>query len=213
MRADPDFTGRVTVPVLWDKQTKSIVNNESADIVRMLNSAFEALAEPSVDLYPERLRAEIDSWNDRIYPWVNNGVYLAGFATTQQAYEEAFHDVSGMLDQLDAHLAIRRFLVRERLTEADIRLFVTLIRFDVAYYGLFKCNLRRIADYPALSAYLRRMLEIPGVRETVNIDHIKRGYYSIKALNPNGIVPLGPDLRSTGLAWARRAGNGPGRNA
>lgn len=200
MRADPDFTGRVTVPVLWDKQSKAIVNNKSADIVRMLNSAFEALAEPSVDLYPERLRAEIDSWNDRIYPWLNNGVYRAGFAATQQAYEEAFHDVFGMLDQLEAHLAIRRFLVRERLTEADIRLFVTLIRFDVAYYGLFKCNLRRIADYPALSAYLRRMLEIPGVRETVNIDHIKRGYYSIKALNPNGIVPLGPDLRSTGLA-------------
>jgi len=200
MRADPDFTGRVTVPVLWDKQTKAIVNNESADIVRMLNSAFAALAEPSVNLYPEECRAEIDSWNERIYPNLNNGVYRAGFATTQEAYDEALHGVFAMLDELETHLATRRFLVGERLTEADVRLFVTLIRFDVAYYGLFKCNLKRIADYSALSAYLGRILEFPGIRETVNIDHIKRGYYTIKALNPNGIMPLGPNLRSIGLA-------------
>jgi glutathionyl-hydroquinone reductase len=198
--AEPHFTGRATVPVLWDKKTKTIVNNESADIVRMLNSGFGALADESADLYPDEFRREIDAWNDRIYPSLNNGVYRAGFATTQEAYEEAFHGVFAMLDELEAHLATRQFLVGERLTEADIRLFVTLIRFDAAYYGLFKCNLRRIADYPALSTYLRRMLEIPGIRETVNIDHIKRGYYSIKALNPNGIVPLGPDLRAVGLS-------------
>jgi glutathionyl-hydroquinone reductase len=199
-RVNPEFTGRATVPVLWDRQTKTIVNNESADIVRMLNSAFEAIAEPTFDLYPEGLRNEIDAWNDRIYPSLNNGVYRAGFATTQKAYEEAFQGVFAMLDELEQHLATRQLLVRDRMTEADIWLFVTLIRFDAAYHGLFKCNLRRIADYPALSAYLRRLLEIPSIRETVNIDHIKRGYYSIKALNPNGIVPSGPDLRSIGLA-------------
>ena len=199
-RADPSYTGRATVPVLWDTQTKTIVNNESADIVRMLNSGFGELADASVDLYPQELRGDIDAWNDRIYPSLNNGVYRAGFATTQEAYEEAFRGVFGILDTLDPHLAPRRFLVGERLTEADIRLFVTLVRFDVAYHGVFKCNLRRIADYAALTAYLRRLLEIPRIRETVNIDHIKRGYYSLKALNPNGIVPLGPDLRSIGLA-------------
>jgi len=147
-----------------------------------------------VDLYPEKLRRDIDAWNERIYPSLNNGVYRAGFATTQEAYEEAFHGVFDMLEKVEAHLAARKFLAGEQLTEADIRLFVTLIRFDVAYHGLFKCNLKRIADYPGLTAYLRRMLDVPGVRETVNIDHIKRGYYSIKALNPNGIVPLGPEL-------------------
>ena len=199
MRADPDFTGRVTVPVLWDKKTKTIVNNESADIVRMLNSAFAALVEPGIDLYPAEFRAEIDSWNDRIYPSLNNGVYRAGFATTQEAYDEAFRGVFAMLDELETHLATRHFLVGERLTEADVRLFVTLIRFDLAYCGLFKCNLRRIADYPALNKYLRRMLEFPGIRETVNVDHIKRGYYTIQSLNPNGIVPIGPDLGVIGL--------------
>ena len=198
-RADPRFTGRATIPVLWDKKTQTIVNNESADIVRMFNSGFGALADESVDLYPEALRIKIDAWNVRIYPSLNNGVYRAGFATTQQAYEEAFRGVFAMLDELDAHLGTRLFLVGERLTEADIRLFVTLIRFDAAYHGLFKCNLRRVADYPALSRYLRRVLDAPGIRETVNIDHIKRGYYSIKALNPNGIVPLGPDLAPLGL--------------
>ena len=193
-RADPHYTGRASVPVLWDKKTKTIVSNESAEILRMLNSGFGPLAEAAMDLYPEGTRDEIDAWNERIYPNLNNGVYRAGFAATQQAYEEAFYGVFRMLDELETHLATRHYLVGERLTEADIRLFVTLIRFDAAYHGLFKLNLRRIADYAALSAYLRRMLEIPDIRETVNIDHIKRGYYSIKALNPNGIVPLGPDL-------------------
>lgn len=194
-RADPRYTGRATVPVLWDKERRTIVNNESADILRMFNAGFGDLADESVDLYPESLRAEIDALNDAIYPRLNNGVYRAGFATTQVAYEEAFADVFGMLDALEARLATGGpFLFGETLVETDIRLFVTLVRFDAAYYGLFKCNLRRIADYPALQAYLDRVLGAPGVRETVSIDHIKRGYYSIRALNPNGIVPLGPDL-------------------
>jgi putative glutathione S-transferase len=192
-RADPHYTGRATVPVLWDKQRGTIVNNESADIVRMLNSGFGDLAANAIDLYPRDLRAEIDALNAEVYPRLNNGVYRAGFATTQIAYEEAFADVFGMLDELEGRLANRGpFLFGERFTEADVRVFVTLIRFDAAYHGLFKCNLRRIADYPALSAFLLRVLETRGVRETVSIDHIKRGYYSIKALNPNGIVPLGP---------------------
>jgi putative glutathione S-transferase len=193
-RADPHFTGRATVPVLWDIKTGAIVNNESADILRMFNSGFGALGDESVDLYPEELRADIDAWNERIYPALNNGVYRAGFATTQAAYEEAYHGVFAMLDELEQHLGSRKFLVGERLTEADIRLFVTLVRFDVAYHGLFKCNRKRIADYPALSAYLRCMLSMREIRETVNIDHIKQGYYSIRALNPNGVVPLGPLL-------------------
>jgi putative glutathione S-transferase len=193
-KADPTLTGRATVPVLWDKQRRTIVNNESADIVRMLNSGFGALADGRFDLYPEDLRAQIDTLSDRIYPRLNNGVYRAGFATTQEAYEEAFWDVFDMLDELEERLADRTFLFGERLTETDIRLFVTLVRFDAAYHGLFKCNLRRLADYRNLTAYVQRVLAIPGVRGTVNIDHIKRGYYSIKALNPTGIVPVGPDL-------------------
>jgi putative glutathione S-transferase len=182
------------VPVLWDSKTDSIVNNESADIVRMFNSGFGALADDTIDLYPKAFRPEIDAWNERIYPALNNGVYRAGFATTQAAYEEAYHGVFAMLDELEQHLGSCTFLVGERLTEADIRLFLTLVRFDVAYYGLFKCNRKRIADYPALSAYLSRMLSMAEIRQTVNIDHIKQGYYSIRALNPSGIVPLGPLL-------------------
>ncbi|GGD86462.1 glutathione-dependent reductase [Aureimonas endophytica] len=193
-KADPSFTGRATVPVLWDKERRTIVNNESADIVRMMNSGFGRLADDSVDLYPAALRKEIDALNDRLYPHLNNGVYRAGFATTQAAYEEAFGEVFGMLDELEARLAGRTFLFGEHPTETDIRLFVTLVRFDAAYHGLFKCNLRRIADYPALSAHIERMLALPGVAATVSLDHIKRGYYSIKSLNPSGIVPLGPDL-------------------
>jgi putative glutathione S-transferase len=193
-RANPAYTGRATVPVLWDRQRETIVNNESADIVRMFNSGFGDLADPSIDLYPARLRGEIDTINDRIYHQLNNGVYRAGFATTQPAYEEAFADVFGTLDMLEDRLSAGPFLFGEALTEADVRLFVTLIRFDAAYHGLFKCNLRQLADYPNLSAYLRRLLDVPGVRETVSIDHIKRGYYSIRALNPNGIVPVGPAL-------------------
>ncbi len=193
-RADPHYTGRATVPVLWDKQRETIVNNESADILRIFNSGFGGLADNAIDLYPEDLCAEIDALNAQVYPHLNNGVYRAGFATTQQAYEEAFDDVFTMLDELEARLQTGPYFFGQRLTEADIRVFVTLVRFDAAYNGLFKCNLRRIADYPNLSAYLHRMLEVPGVRETVSIDHIKRGYYSIKALNPTQIVPVGPDL-------------------
>lgn len=194
-RAAPHYTGRATVPVLWDKRTRTIVNNESADILRMFNSGFGALAKGDIDLYPAVLRAEIDALNERIYPRLNNGVYRAGFATTQIAYEEAFRDVFGMLAELEIRLAANGpYLFGDRLTEADIRLFVTLVRFDAAYHGLFKCNLRRLTDYPALSGFLSHMLAVPGIRDTVNIDHIKTGYYSIRALNPNGIVPLGPDL-------------------
>lgn len=198
-RADDDFTGRATVPVLWDKKRKTIVSNESAEIVRMFNSGFGALADESVDLYPQALRADIDALNERIYPALNNGVYRAGFATTQLAYDEAYRGVFTMLDELEARLARAPFLFDNGLTEADIRLFVTLVRFDASYHGLFKCNLRRLAEYPSLSAYLKRILAIPGVRDTVNIDHIKKGYYSIKSLNPNGIVPDGPDLSDFGL--------------
>lgn len=194
-QADPVFSGRATVPVLWDKLLGTIVNNESADILRMLNSGFGDLADHSVDLYPIDLRAEIDALNARIYPALNNGVYRAGFATTQLAYEEAYAEVFDMLDALESQLGDgRAFLLGERFTEADIRLFVTLIRFDVAYYSLFKTNRKSIVDYHCLSAYQARILAIPGVAGTVSIDHIKRGYYSIKTLNPTGIVPLGPEM-------------------
>lgn len=194
-RTDPMISGRATVPVLWDKKRGTIVNNESAEILRMMNSAFGDLADPTFDLYPADLREEIDALNARIYPSLNNGVYRAGFATTQVAYEEAFHQVFAMLGELEVHLGDGRpFLLGDRVTEADVRLFVTLVRFDVAYHGLFKCNLRRLADYPALSEYQARFLALPGVWETVSVDHIKRGYYSVKALNPTGIVPLGPEL-------------------
>lgn len=200
-KADPHFTGRATVPVLWDKKLGTIVNNESADILRMLNSGFGDLATPDLDLYPADLATEIDALNDRIYPRLNNGVYRAGFATRQAAYDEAFADVFDMLDELEARLADGRpFLHGDRFTETDVRLFVTLIRFDPAYHGLFKCNLRRIADYPGLSDYLKRTLDFPGIRDTVSIDHIKHGYYSMQALNPQRIVPLGPDLSDLGLS-------------
>jgi putative glutathione S-transferase len=193
-KADSHVNGRATVPVLWDKATGTIVNNESADIVRMLNTGFGALAS-GPDLYPEPLRSEIDALNDRIYPRLNNGVYRAGFATTQVAYEEAFRDVFTELDALEALLDDdRTYVLGEALTETDIRLFVTLVRFDAAYHGLFKTNLKRIADYPRLQAWMERFYAVPGVAETVNISHIKRGYYSIKTLNPLGIVPVGPEL-------------------
>ena len=198
-RADPQFTGRATVPVLWDKTRRTIVSNESADIVRMFDSGFASLAATDVELCPDDLRQAIDALNDHLYGGLNNGVYRAGFATTQVAYEEAYAQVFATLDGLEARLAAGGpFLFADRFTETDIRLFVTLVRFDAAYFGLFKCNRKRIADYPALTAYLSRILEIPRVRGTVSIDHIKRGYYSIKTLNPTGIVPLGPEL-----AWDR----------
>ena len=198
-RADPHFTGRATVPALWDKQRKTIVNNESADLVRMFNSGFGKLADASTDLYPEDLRDSIDALNAEVYESLNNGVYRAGFATTQLAYEEAFAGVFATLDALERRLEAGPFLMGDRLTEADVRVFVTLARFDAAYHGQFKCNLRRIADYANLSAYLARLIALPAFRETFNLDHIKRGYYSIKALNPNRIVPLGPELK-----WAPR---------
>lgn len=194
-KSDPKFTGRVTVPVLWDKQRNVIVNNESADIVRMFNSAFDGLTAHRVDLYPEPLRSQIDALNEQIYDAFNNGVYRAGFALTQSAYEEAVKSVFETLDMLEARLADGRgFLLSGDLTETDIRAFVTLVRFDVAYFALFKCNLRQIADYPRLSSYLRSVLDLPGIRETVNLEHIKRGYHSIKAVNPTGIYPVGPTL-------------------
>ena len=195
--AAPDYTGRVTVPVLWDKDRRTIVSNESAEIIRMLNSAFDGLAgvDASLDLYPEDLRSEIDRINALVYDRVNNGVYKAGFATAQDAYDEA---VSALFDELDAieeRLSRQRYLAGGRITEADWRLFTTLIRFDAVYYGHFKCNLRRIADYPALSNYTRALYQMPGIAETVSIDHIKRHYYgSHRMINPTGIVPKGPIL-------------------
>jgi putative glutathione S-transferase len=192
--ADPHFTGRATVPALWDKERRTIVNNESADLLRMFNSGFGALADTSIDLCPADLRAAIDALNAEVYGSLNNGVYRAGFATSQVAYEEAFVAVFATLDTLERRLELGPWLMGDRLTEADIRLFVTLARFDAAYNGLFKCNLRRIADHANLSAYLARLIAIPAFRDTFSLDHIKGGYYSIKALNPAGIVPLGPEL-------------------
>ncbi len=194
-RADPTFTGRATVPVLWDRETQTIVNNESADILRILDGGFGALADDGVILHPADLADEMAPFEDRLYRDFNNGVYRAGFATTQAAYDEAVVAVFAMLADLEARLADgRRYLFGDRLTGTDVRAFVTLIRFDAAYHGAFKCNLGRVADHPALSRFIETMLAVPGVPETVSIDHIKRGYYSIKALNPNGIVPMGPDL-------------------
>ncbi|HSH43797.1 MAG TPA: glutathione S-transferase family protein [Arenicellales bacterium] len=194
-RADPRYTGRATVPVLWDSKRDTIVSNESADILRMLNNAFDAFTDSNFDLYPADLQRQIDTLNERLYGSLNNGVYQAGFASTQRAYEEAYDKVFAMLDELEARLGDgRRYLFGDRLTESDIRLFVTLVRFDAAYHGAFKCNRNLIAQMPALSAYLERILALPGVAETVNIDHIKAGYYSIRALNPSGIVPAGPAL-------------------
>ncbi|MCC0015222.1 MAG: glutathione S-transferase family protein [Rhodobiaceae bacterium] len=190
-RADPHYTGRATVPALWDMRQGTMVNNESADIVRMFDTAFEGIAPSGLRLYPADLASEIDDLNARIYDKLNNGVYKAGFASSQQAYDEAVEAVFEMLDELEERL-VGDFLFADRFTESDIRLFVTLIRFDAAYHGIFKTNRRQIADYPRLSAYMARVLRLPGVIDTVNMDHITRGYYSIKALNPNGIRPVGP---------------------
>jgi putative glutathione S-transferase len=191
--ADPAYTGRVSVPVLWDKQRETIVSNESADIIRMLNSAFDAFADSSLDFYPEPLRLEIDALNAVIYENVNNGVYKAGFAPSQEAYEEAFRALFNTLDELDQRLDEQRFLLGDPLTEADWRLFTTLIRFDAVYYVHFKCNRRRIADYPNLSGYLRDLFQMPGVKDTVDIEHSKQHYYfSHDRINPTRIVPLGP---------------------
>lgn len=193
-RAEPSYSGRVTVPVLWDRKTGAIVNNESSEIIRMLNSAFDGVGAKAGDYYPQALRPEIDALNERIYASVNNGVYRAGFATTQAAYEEGVLPLFETLDWLEERLSTRRYLTGETITEADWRLFTTLIRFDAVYVGHFKCNVRRIADYPRLSAYLRALLEVEGVRGTVNLGHIKRHYYqSHRTLNPSGIVPIGPE--------------------
>lgn len=193
--ADPEFTGRVTVPVLWDKQHNRIVNNESAEIIRMFNSAFDQLGARDGDFYPEALRTEIDDINAYVYDRINNGVYKAGFATTQAAYEEAVTPLFEALDKIDQRLSKQRYLVGKQVTEADWRLFTTLLRFDAVYVGHFKCNLKRIADYPNLSGYLRELYQWPGVSDTVNMSHIKQHYYrSHPTINPTGIVPVGPLL-------------------
>jgi len=197
-RAQPDYTGRVTVPVLWDKATSSIVNNESSEIIRMFNSAFDACGAAPGDFYPANLRSQIDAWNARIYDTVNNGVYKAGFATTQNAYEAAFTDLFETLDVIEQHLGTQRYLLGDRQTEADWRLFTTLLRFDPVYVGHFKCNLRRIADYPNMSGYLRDLYQVPGVSQTVDMRHIKNHYYgSHRTINPTGIIPVGPAIDLT----------------
>lgn len=202
-RDDPQYTGRVTVPVLWDKQEQRIVNNESSQIIRIFNSDFDELTGNRLDLYPQPLRATIDALNERIYPAVNNGVYRAGFATSQEAYEAAFDELFAELDTLERLLDWQRYLAGEYLTEADWRLFTTIVRFDAVYHGHFKCNLRRIADYPNLSNWLRELYQWPGVAETVDMEHIQRHYYmSHKTINPNGIVPKGP-LQDFGQAHDR----------
>ena len=195
LRADPRYTGRVSVPGLWDRERRTIVNNESAEIIRMLNGAFGRFTNVRTDYYPPALREEIYRVNALVYENVNNGVYRAGFATAQEAYEEAFHAVFGALDELERRLSRQRYLVGADITEADWRLFTTLVRFDAVYYSHFKCNLRRIIDYPNLSNYLRDLYQQEGVAATVNMDHIKRHYYgSQRHVNPTGIVPLGPQL-------------------
>lgn len=193
--ADPQYSGRVTVPVLWDKHRQTIVNNESADIIRMFNQAFDSAGACAGDFYPAELQREIDQLNARVYDHVNNGVYKAGFATTQAAYDEAVGNLFAVLDELEQRLAKHRYLVGNRLTEADWRLFTTLIRFDAVYVGHFKCNIRRIADYANLSNYLRDLYQQPGIAGTVNIPHIKTHYYtSHESINPTRIVPQGPQL-------------------
>jgi putative glutathione S-transferase len=192
-KANPRFTGKVTVPVLWDKERATIVNNESAEILRMFEVELRPLS-TGVDLYPQTLRAEIEELNAFVAPRVNDGVYRAGFAATQEAYDAAVRDLFAALDALEARLATRRFLIGERLTEADLRLFPTLVRFDVAYYGALRCNLRRLADYPRLLAYTKRILAIPGVAATVKLDHVKRHYWDDHEMINRRIVPIGPTV-------------------
>jgi glutathionyl-hydroquinone reductase len=205
--ADPHYTGRVTVPVLWDKQRATIVNNESAEILRMFNAAFDGCGARPGDYYPAPLRPEIDAVNARVYDTLNNGVYKAGFATTQTAYEEAFGPLFATLDWLEGRLTTERYLLGAALTEADIRLYTTLVRFDAVYHGHFKCNLRRIVDYPALGAYLRDLYQTPGFGSTTDLHHIKHHYYeSHPTVNPTGIVPLGPALDFTAPHGRERLG-------
>jgi len=194
LKADTGYEGRVTVPVLWDKQTQTIVSNESADIIRMFNTAFNHLTGNTNDYYPKALRVEIDELNDRIYEGINNGVYRAGFATAQSSYEKAFYQLFETLDWVEDLLSDQRYLVGNEITEADWRLFTTLIRFDAVYFGHFKTNRQRLADYPAISAYLRELYQVPGVSDTVDFEHIKTHYYvSHRTINPTGIVPLGAE--------------------
>ena len=198
LEAQPDYTGRVTVPILWDKERKTIVSNESSEIIRMFNSAFDDVGAKQGDYYPKSRRHQIDELNDLIYPSVNNGVYQAGFATTEKAYEEAVADVFKALDFLENHLESRRYLVGSQTTEADWRLLTTLLRFDAVYYGHFKCNLRRIIDYPNLWGYTRDLYQLPGIANTVNFDSIKQHYYgSHESINPTRIVPVGPMIDFT----------------
>ena len=193
--AKSDYTGRVTVPVLWDTKTQTIVNNESSEIIRMFNSAFNHLTGNTLDLYPFALRDEIDEINDIVYDNINNGVYKAGFATKQDVYEKAVTNLFNALDEVEDRLSRHRYLVGDQITEADWRLFTTLVRFDPVYVGHFKCNIRRIADYPNIVNYVRELYQIDGIAETVNLDHIKEHYYaSHDTINPTGIVPVGPDL-------------------
>ncbi|MAU41529.1 MAG: glutathione-dependent reductase [Kordiimonas sp.] len=193
--ADPRYSGRVTVPVLWDKQQKTIVSNESADIIRMFNTAFDGVGAAEGDYYPQALQTDIDALNDLIYDTVNNGVYKSGFATTQDAYEEAVQPLFTILDMLNERLSTQRYLFGATLTEADWRLFTTLVRFDPVYVGHFKCNLKRIVDYPHLWDYVRDLYQHPGVAETVNMHHIKAHYYaSHTMINPTGVIPMGPDI-------------------
>jgi putative glutathione S-transferase len=194
-RNQHDYSGRVTVPVLWDKKQQRIVNNESADIIRQFNDAFADLAEKTPDYYPESLQADIDAINDEIYNKVNNGVYRCGFATTQQAYEDAYDALFAALDTIENQLGTQRFLCGDTISEADWRLFTTLIRFDAVYHGHFKCNRQRLEDYPHLSNYLRHLYQWPGVADTVDFSHIKRHYYvSHPMINPTQVVPVGPDI-------------------
>jgi len=195
LKADPDFDGLVTVPLLWDKKHETIVNNESSEIIRMFNSAFDDYTESDLDFYPESLREEIDAINEIVYHNINNGVYRAGFATTQSAYDEAFDQLFNTMDELEILLSKQRYLVGKQITEADWRLFTTLVRFDAVYYNHFKTNKKRLIDYPGLWSYTRELYQVPGVAETVNMDHIKYHYFgSHKSINPTGIVPRGPDI-------------------
>lgn len=195
LKASPAHTGRVTVPVLWDKQRQTIVSNESAEIIRMFNSAFDAVTGNDDDYYPEALRPEIDAINKRVYDTVNNGVYKAGFATKQEVYEKAARELFESLDWIEHTLGNSAYLAGDRVTEADWRLFTTLVRFDAVYFGHFKCNIRRISDYPNISHYLKGLVATPGIRETIHIDHIKTHYYwSHVTINPTRIVPVGPAL-------------------
>ncbi|MGR5445475.1 glutathione S-transferase family protein [Vibrio jasicida] len=194
-QAKSDYTGRVTVPVLWDKKTNTIVSNESSEIIRMFNTEFNDLTDNNDDYYPEQLQSVIDEWNDYIYPNVNNGVYRCGFATTQEAYEEAFDSLFAALDKIDAHLATHRYLAGNKITEADWRLFTTLVRFDAVYVGHFKCNKQRIADYANIQGYLKELYQVEGVAETTDFYHIKRHYYfSHTGINPTQVVPKGPAI-------------------